>query len=206
MCLLMQETWVQSMGPEDPWGRKWLPTPVFLPGKFHGQRSLTASVHGVTHAYGLWLLRVPDDWDNLSRCQAPLYGRGQGAEWGPSPRCPSCNCVISLSCIDCAPAKLGLLMVSFFHWSTSGQHRIMSLGDTPPILTWFVCVLTPHQLNGNQEITCSSQELTFHRCQRGSYACLLGGSGTQGSNLRSIIRPSGSFPQTYTFWKPRVSR
>ena len=30
----------------DPWGRKipwrkeWLPTPVFLPGEFHGQRSL----------------------------------------------------------------------------------------------------------------------------------------------------------------------
>ena len=24
----------------DPWRRKWQPTPVFLPGKFHGQRSL----------------------------------------------------------------------------------------------------------------------------------------------------------------------
>ena len=23
-----------------PWRRKWLPTPVFLPGKSHGQRSL----------------------------------------------------------------------------------------------------------------------------------------------------------------------
>ena len=23
-----------------PWRRKWQPTPVFLPGKFHGQRSL----------------------------------------------------------------------------------------------------------------------------------------------------------------------
>ena len=23
-----------------PWGRKWLPTPVFLPGESHGQRSL----------------------------------------------------------------------------------------------------------------------------------------------------------------------
>ena len=36
----MQETWVQSLGREDPWRRKWQPTPVFLPGKFHGQRSL----------------------------------------------------------------------------------------------------------------------------------------------------------------------
>ena len=23
-----------------PWRRDWLPTPVFLPGEFHGQRSL----------------------------------------------------------------------------------------------------------------------------------------------------------------------
>ena len=35
----MQETWVQSLGQEDPWRREWQPIPVFLPGKFHGQRS-----------------------------------------------------------------------------------------------------------------------------------------------------------------------
>ena len=30
------------------WRREWLPTPVFLPGKFHGQRSLAGyTVHGV---------------------------------------------------------------------------------------------------------------------------------------------------------------
>ena len=30
-----------------PWRRKWQPTPVFLPGKFHGQRSLAGyTVHG----------------------------------------------------------------------------------------------------------------------------------------------------------------
>ena len=36
----MQETWVQFLDQEDPWRRKWQPTPVFLPGKSHGQRSL----------------------------------------------------------------------------------------------------------------------------------------------------------------------
>ena len=39
----MQETWVQSLGREDPLEkgtREWLPTSVFLPGEFHGQRSL----------------------------------------------------------------------------------------------------------------------------------------------------------------------
>ena len=36
----MQETRVRFLGQEDPWRRKWQPTPVFLPGESHGQRSL----------------------------------------------------------------------------------------------------------------------------------------------------------------------
>ena len=36
----MQETWVQFLGREDPWRRKWQPTLVLLPGKSYGQRSL----------------------------------------------------------------------------------------------------------------------------------------------------------------------
>ena len=35
-----KEMQVQSLGQEDPWRRKWQPTPVFLPGRFHGQKSL----------------------------------------------------------------------------------------------------------------------------------------------------------------------
>ena len=31
-----------------PWRRKWPPTPVFLPGKFHGQRSTVAIIHSMT--------------------------------------------------------------------------------------------------------------------------------------------------------------
>ena len=34
-----------------PWRRKWQPTPLFLPGEFHGQRSL---VHGVAKSW-TWL-------------------------------------------------------------------------------------------------------------------------------------------------------
>ena len=30
--------WVRKF----PWRRKWQPTPLFLPGKFHGQKSLGA--------------------------------------------------------------------------------------------------------------------------------------------------------------------
>ena len=36
----VRETWVHSLGWEDPWRRESLSTPVFLPGIFHGQRSL----------------------------------------------------------------------------------------------------------------------------------------------------------------------
>ena len=32
----MQDTWVRSLGWEDPWRREKLPTPVFWPGEFHG--------------------------------------------------------------------------------------------------------------------------------------------------------------------------
>ena len=36
----LQETRVQSLGLENPLEEERLPTPVFLPGKFHGQWSL----------------------------------------------------------------------------------------------------------------------------------------------------------------------
>ena len=35
-----QETWVWCWVRKVPWRRKWQHTPVFLPGKFHGQRSV----------------------------------------------------------------------------------------------------------------------------------------------------------------------
>ena len=39
--LPIQET--QRVG-KTPWRRKWEPTPVFLPGEFHGQRSLAGYI------------------------------------------------------------------------------------------------------------------------------------------------------------------
>ena len=35
----VQETWVRALGQEDPL-EEIMATPVFLPGEFHGQRSL----------------------------------------------------------------------------------------------------------------------------------------------------------------------
>ena len=51
----MQETQVLSLAWKYPWRREWLPTPVFLPGKSHGQRALAGTVHG-----------VPKSWTPLS--------------------------------------------------------------------------------------------------------------------------------------------
>ena len=36
----MQETWFDLWVEKSPWRREQLPTLVFLPGEFHGQRSL----------------------------------------------------------------------------------------------------------------------------------------------------------------------
>ena len=44
------EPWVRKI----PWWRKWQPTPVFLPGKSHGQKSLVGS--------SPWSCRVRHDW------------------------------------------------------------------------------------------------------------------------------------------------
>ena len=42
----MRETWVRPLDRKIPWRRECLPTPAFLLGKFHEQRSLVG--------YGPW--------------------------------------------------------------------------------------------------------------------------------------------------------
>ena len=49
----MQETWVQSLGWEDPWRRERLLTPVFWPGEFHG-------------VYSPWSYKESDTTEQLS--------------------------------------------------------------------------------------------------------------------------------------------
>ena len=51
----MWETWVRDLGREDPWRKKWQPTPVFLPGESHGRRSLVG-----------YSPRVAKSWTRLS--------------------------------------------------------------------------------------------------------------------------------------------
>ena len=42
---VMRETKVQSLGWESPWRKEWQPTPVFLPGEFHGESQTWQMTH-----------------------------------------------------------------------------------------------------------------------------------------------------------------
>ena len=50
-----------------PWRRAWQPTPIFLPGEFHGQRSLAG--------YSPWDCRESDMTEWLSTCQLQELGQ-----------------------------------------------------------------------------------------------------------------------------------
>ena len=61
----VQEMRVHSLVRKIPWRRKWQPTPAFLPGESHGQRSLAGYSH--------WgLKRVSHDWTRIMIHPIPL--------------------------------------------------------------------------------------------------------------------------------------
>ena len=76
ICLSVQETWVQSLGREDPWRKKWQSTAVFLPGTSHGQRS-QAGCSPWGRRVRLDLVTAQQDLNQEStwRLSAALYGQ-----------------------------------------------------------------------------------------------------------------------------------
>ena len=56
----MWETWIRSLGWEDPWRRERLPTPVFWPGEFCG-------------LYSPWGHKEVDTTERLSLFTSPIY-------------------------------------------------------------------------------------------------------------------------------------
>jgi len=54
----MRETGFNPRVRKVPWRRKWQPTPVFLPGKSHGQKSLTG--------YSPWGCKESDRTEQLT--------------------------------------------------------------------------------------------------------------------------------------------
>ena len=71
----MFDPWVGKI----PWRRKWQPTPVFLTGKSHGQRSLVS--------YSSWGLKKVGH-DLVTKQQHKYKGKDSGPEveiWVPVP-------------------------------------------------------------------------------------------------------------------------
>ena len=56
----VQETWVQSLGQEDPLEKKQQPIPVFLPGELYRQRSLAG--------YSPWGCKQSNMTERLTAC------------------------------------------------------------------------------------------------------------------------------------------
>ena len=63
--------WVRKI----PWRREWLPTPVLLPGEFHGQRSLAG--------YGPWGGKESDMTECLTLSTSYAY---ESSLWNPEER------------------------------------------------------------------------------------------------------------------------
>ena len=51
ICLQCRRSKINPWIGKVTWKREWQSTPVFLPGEFHGQRSLAATVHGVAKSW-----------------------------------------------------------------------------------------------------------------------------------------------------------
>ena len=62
----IQETWIRSLDWEDPLKREWPPTPVFLLGEFHGQRSLAG--------YSPWGQKESDTIEQLTHSTRKANG------------------------------------------------------------------------------------------------------------------------------------
>ena len=65
----MQETWIWSLGQEDPWRKEWQPAPVFLPRESHGQRSLVG--------YSPWVCKESDMTEHVHIYEFHIYTLNQ---------------------------------------------------------------------------------------------------------------------------------
>ena len=70
---VMWDTRARSLGQEIPWRRAWLPTAVFLPEEFHGQRSLTG--------YSPWDHKKLDTTEGLTYTLLSCWLSGKQSAW-----------------------------------------------------------------------------------------------------------------------------
>ena len=63
-CRRLKRMWAWSLVGKTPWRRKWQPTPVFLPGEFHRQRSL--------EGYSPWGHKESDMMEGWGTVRSPV--------------------------------------------------------------------------------------------------------------------------------------
>ena len=73
-----------------PWRRVWQSTPIFLPGKFHGQRSLVG--------YSPWGHEELDTTEQLSTCMWDFSSQTRDQTHTPCIRRQSFNCWVTWIC------------------------------------------------------------------------------------------------------------
>ena len=122
--LAMQETQVQFLGWEGPpcW-RKWQPTPVSLPGKSHGQRSLVV--------YSPWGRKELDTTEQLSTQHMYIYKTDAlCCTVETTQNCKATMCSVTQSCpvlcnlMDCSP--LGSSVHGILQANTGvGSHSLL---------------------------------------------------------------------------------
>ena len=117
----MQEPWVPSLGQKMSCKRKWQPTPVFLPGKFQGQRSLWLQSTGSQ--------RVRQDWATELQQQS---------------RFAVIYFVLFISCETAEGRVYGCLVIWYTVWTpNSWPFPAKMLLQLPPILVNGSSILTP---------------------------------------------------------------
>ena len=109
---LRLDPWIEKI----PWKREWQPTPIFLPEKFHGQRSLAGLQSMGSQKSQTQLNNLTATTTNLYKtCRLLLWTQGLSL----NPRRPDCQLKVVL-----------WLSLFEFPWVTLSRHK----GN---ICTWF---------------------------------------------------------------------
>ena len=108
------------LGQGDPWRRKWQPTPIFLPGKFHGQRNL-AGYNPWSHRSWRWLSIHPGRVILVKDTLSIISFKTSGFFWGGRGRREfsyanaACRILISWPGLEILP--VAVKVESLNHWT-----------------------------------------------------------------------------------------
>ena len=124
-------------GGKIPWRRVWQPTPVFLPGESHGQRSLAATVHGLTKRWTQlsdfhFHLTLREDSESETRLPEPRDPLTVSHNLAPVSVCSAAGRFLLL------PALMTLEMICI-SWYTGEFHPLLLLvhqGSPLPVTDW----------------------------------------------------------------------